>query len=65
MSRGAAMPDAARPVPRSYSARLDALATAIDQIRELRSDPFHFHAARDAAARTARQLAKSLAVDGL
>lgn len=49
----------------SYSAKLDALADAINRIAELRGDPHHFHQTRDTAARTARDLARSLRGDGL
>lgn len=50
---------------RTYAERADALADAINRISQLRGDPFAFHAARDAAAREARSLARSLRGDGL
>ncbi|MGI4876692.1 MAG: hypothetical protein ACRYG4_04330 [Janthinobacterium lividum] len=55
----------AAPPPRSYADRVDALADAINLIGERRSDPNHFHECRDAAARTARSLARALRVDRL
>lgn len=50
---------------RTYAARVDELADKINRIALSNHAPESFHEARDDAARTARQLAKSLAADGL
>lgn len=52
------------PRRRTYAERADSVADLINEICIMR-DPHRFHEARDAAARAARQLAKSLAADGL
>jgi hypothetical protein len=56
------MADAPR---RTYAQRADALASKINTICQLRSDPEAFHQAKDDAAREARKLALALAADGL
>ena len=56
------MADAAR---RSYAQRADEIANLINGICQLRSDPEKFHEAKDAAAKSARRLARALEADGL
>lgn len=50
---------------RSYAERADEIANLINGICQLRSDPEKFHEAKDAAAKTARRLARALEADGL